>query len=58
MDARPLRPVLPTPRGDTFHLVLAGLMGGMNVPSMVGDRSRFFVTLTAPFFGPVHRSGG
>ncbi|MEU1160779.1 replication initiator [Streptomyces sp. NPDC005921] len=43
--------------GDTFHLVRAGLLGGKNVPSTVRHRPRLFVTLTAPSFGPVHRSG-
>ncbi|MCH0558291.1 replication initiator [Streptomyces sp. MUM 16J] len=44
--------------GDTFHLVRAGLIGGKNVPATVRHRPRLFVTLTAPSFGPVHRSGG
>ncbi|MFD0507323.1 replication initiator [Streptomyces chiangmaiensis] len=43
--------------GDTFHLVRAGLLGGKNVPATVRHRPRLFVTLTAPSFGPVHRSG-
>lgn len=43
--------------GDTFHLVRAGLMGGKNVPATVRTRPRLFVTLTAPSFGPVHRTG-
>ncbi|MFI1729208.1 replication initiator [Streptomyces acidicola] len=43
--------------GDTFHLVRAGLLGGKNVPETVRHRPRLFVTLTAPSFGPVHRSG-
>ncbi len=43
--------------GDTFHLVRAGLIGGKNVPATVRARPRLFVTLTAPSFGPVHRSG-
>ncbi|MFJ5640241.1 replication initiator [Streptomyces sp. NPDC093223] len=43
--------------GDTFHLVRAGLLGGKNVPETVRQRPRLFVTLTAPSFGPVHRSG-
>ncbi|MGW7048965.1 replication initiator [Streptomyces avermitilis] len=43
--------------GDTFHLVRAGLIGGKNVLSSVRDRPRLFVTLTAPSFGPVHRTG-
>ncbi|MGI5436394.1 replication initiator [Streptomyces shenzhenensis] len=41
--------------GDTFQLVRAGLSGGKGVPDAVRDRSRLFVTLTAPSFGPVHR---
>ncbi|MFD8721975.1 replication initiator [Streptomyces sp. NPDC059629] len=43
--------------GDTYHLVRAGLLGGKNVPATVRHRPRLFVTLTAPSFGPVHRSG-
>ncbi|UXY32584.1 replication initiator [Streptomyces sp. HUAS TT20] len=43
--------------GDTFHLVRAGLLGGKNVPDSVRHRPRLFVTLTAPSFGPVHKSG-
>ncbi|WP_282702763.1 replication initiator [Streptomyces sp. CC219B] len=43
--------------GDTFHLVRAGLLGGKNVPGTVRHRPRLFVTLTAPSFGPVHRTG-
>ncbi|MEU8974700.1 replication initiator [Streptomyces monashensis] len=43
--------------GDTYHLVRAGLIGGKNVPDTVRHRPRLFVTLTAPSFGPVHRSG-
>ncbi|MFI9261519.1 replication initiator [Streptomyces sioyaensis] len=42
--------------GDTFHLVRAGLVGGKNVPTDVRERPRLFITLTAPSFGPVHRS--
>nr|WP_093840173.1 replication initiator [Streptomyces aidingensis] len=42
--------------GDTYHLVRAGLTGGRNVPGTVRDHPRLFVTLTAPSFGPVHRS--
>ncbi|WP_244188765.1 replication initiator [Streptomyces yokosukanensis] len=44
--------------GDTFQLVRAGLSGGKGVPDAVRDRSRLFVTLTAPSFGPVHRALG
>ncbi|WP_060906923.1 replication initiator [Streptomyces scabiei] len=43
--------------GDTFHLVRAGLLGGKNIPATVRHRPRLFVTLTAPSFGPVHRTG-
>nr|WP_307679932.1 replication initiator [Streptomyces sp. V4I2] len=43
--------------GDTFHLVRAGLLGGKNVPATGRTRPRLFVTLTAPSFGPVHRTG-
>ncbi|QDQ11315.1 replication initiator [Streptomyces spectabilis] len=42
--------------GDTYHLVRAGLIGGKNIPTTVRDRPRLFVTLTAPSFGPVHRT--
>lgn len=43
--------------GDTFHLVRAGLLGGKSVPATVRYRPRLFITLTAPSFGAVHRSG-
>ncbi|MFI6023898.1 replication initiator [Streptomyces sp. NPDC051287] len=43
--------------GDTYHLVRAGLLGGKNIPATVRHRPRLFVTLTAPSFGPVHRTG-
>ncbi|MFD7117539.1 replication initiator [Streptomyces sp. NPDC059922] len=42
--------------GDTFHLMRAGLLGGKGVPSAVTAHPRLFVTLTAPSFGPVHRT--
>ncbi|WP_189716183.1 replication initiator [Streptomyces phaeofaciens] len=42
--------------GDTYQLIRAGLSGGKNVPESVRDQPRLFVTLTAPSFGPVHRS--
>ncbi|MEU4213056.1 replication initiator [Streptomyces sp. NPDC026206] len=42
--------------GDTFHLVRAGLTGGKTVPPTVREHPRLFVTLTAPSFGPVHRT--
>ncbi|WP_055545138.1 replication initiator [Streptomyces kanamyceticus] len=43
--------------GDTFHLVRAGLVGGKGVADRVQLHPRLFVTLTAPSFGSVHRSG-
>ncbi|WP_367138261.1 MULTISPECIES: replication initiator [Streptomyces] len=42
--------------GDTFHLVRAGLTGGKTIPEQVRERPRLFATLTAPSFGPVHRT--
>ncbi|MER5785881.1 replication initiator [Streptomyces mobaraensis] len=42
--------------GDTYHLVRAGLIGGKTVPATVTTHPRLFVTLTAPGFGPVHRT--
>ncbi|MET2714810.1 replication initiator [Streptomyces harbinensis] len=44
--------------GDTFHLVRAGLVGGKHIPDSVRRHPRLFITLTAPGFGPVHRSAG
>lgn len=44
-------------QGDARALVLAGLTGGKGVPQSVADNPQVFVTLTAPSFGPVHRSG-
>jgi hypothetical protein len=43
--------------GDTFHLVRAGLLGGKGTPTRVVEHPRLFVTLTAPSFGAVHRTG-
>ena len=43
-----------TYRADTYHLVKAGLLGGKGVPETVTEHPCFFVTLTAPTFGPVH----
>ncbi|WP_313954627.1 replication initiator, partial [Frankia sp. EI5c] len=39
---------------DARRLVLAGLAGGKGVPDTVSDHPAWFVTLTAPSFGPVH----
>lgn len=41
-------------RADTYQLVKAGLLGGKGVPDTVTEHPCFFVTLTAPSFGPVH----
>ncbi|MBK1785977.1 hypothetical protein JHE00_16725 [Prauserella sp. ASG 168] len=43
-----------TYRADTYQLVKAGLVGGKGVPDTVTGHPCFFVTLTAPAFGPVH----
>ena len=41
--------------GDAFHLLRAGLAGGdKDVPALVTEKARAFLTLTAPSFGPVH----
>ncbi|MGH3626366.1 MAG: replication initiator, partial [Sciscionella sp.] len=42
-------------RGDTYQLVVSGLVGGKSVPESVRGHPRLFVTLTAPSFGAVHR---
>jgi hypothetical protein len=39
---------------DAYHLVVAGLRGGKNVPDTIAAHPRLFVTLTAPSFGKVH----
>ncbi|WP_230423224.1 replication initiator [Streptomyces radicis] len=44
-------------QGDTYHLVRAGLAGGKGIRSEVVEHPRLMVTLTAPSFGRVHRSG-
>ena len=41
-------------RADTYQLIRAGLSGGKGVPATVADHPCFFLTLTAPSFGPVH----
>ncbi len=41
-------------QGDAYQLVRAGLAGGKNVPETVTGNPAWFVTLTAPSFGPVH----
>ncbi|WP_062216866.1 replication initiator [Streptomyces sp. NBRC 109706] len=47
-------PCARTYRGDTFHLIRAGLTGGKEVTERVGGHPRVFATLTAPGFGAVH----
>ena len=44
-------------KGDTFQLVMSGLMGGKGVPKEVATHPSVFVTLAAPSFGAVHRAG-
>ena len=43
-------------QADAWILVAAGLGGGKGVAPDVISHPRFFVTLTAPSFGPVHRA--
>lgn len=42
-------------KGDTYQLVLAGLVGGKGVPDTVRLSPKVFLTLTAVSFGAVHR---
>src|SRR6185437_7024505 len=42
-------------QGDTYHLIITGLLGGKGVPEQVREHPRVFATLTAPSFGAVHR---
>jgi Replication initiator protein, pSAM2 len=41
-------------KGDAWHLLSAGLVGGKGAPESVSDHPSTFVTLTAPSFGSVH----
>jgi Replication initiator protein, pSAM2 len=41
-------------KGDAWHLLAAGLVGGKGAPETVSAHPSTFVTLTAPSFGPVH----
>ncbi len=41
-------------KGDAWHLLSAGLVGGKGAPESVAAHPTMFVTLTAPSFGPVH----
>jgi hypothetical protein len=41
-------------KGDAWHLLSAGLVGGKGAPDAVAEHPTVFVTLTAPSFGPVH----
>jgi hypothetical protein len=43
-------------RGDAFALVVSGLRGGKGVPDEVANHPAVLLTLTAPSFGPVHRT--
>jgi Replication initiator protein, pSAM2 len=41
-------------KGDSWHLLMAGLQGGKDVPEAVATHPMTFATLTPPSFGPVH----
>jgi hypothetical protein len=41
-------------KGDAWHLLSAGLVGGKGTPETVAAHPMTFATLTAPSFGPVH----
>jgi hypothetical protein len=41
-------------KGDAWHILVCGLMGGKGIPADVADRPSTFLTLTAPSFGAVH----
>jgi hypothetical protein len=41
-------------KGDAWHLLSAGLVGGKGAPESVTTHPSTFVTLTPPSFGPVH----
>jgi hypothetical protein len=41
-------------KGDAWHLLSAGLVGGKGTPVTVTDHPCVFVTMTPPSFGPVH----
>lgn len=43
-------------RGDARHLIRAGLLGGKGVDEAISEHPAVLLTLTAPGFGPVHRS--
>lgn len=43
-------------KGDTYQIVVSGLVGGKGVPDEVASHPRVFATLTAPSFGAVHRA--
>jgi hypothetical protein len=41
-------------KGDAWHLLMCGLVGGKGIPTSVSDHPCTLATLTAPSFGPVH----
>ena len=43
-------------QADAWQLVAAGIRGGKGVAPSVVEHPQLFVTLTAPSFGPVHRT--
>ncbi|HEV3186713.1 MAG TPA: replication initiator [Acidimicrobiales bacterium] len=44
-------------KADAFIIVATGLRGGKGVAESIENHPKFFVTLTAPGFGPVHSTG-
>jgi hypothetical protein len=55
VDRHGSHPLADGDAGDAFHLLRAGLAGGdKDVPALVTEKPRAFLTLTAPSFGPVH----
>ena len=43
-------------KGDARQLIGSGLIGGKGISEEVSNHPQIFATLTAPSFGPVHRS--
>ncbi len=43
-------------KGDARQLIGSGLIGGKGISQEVSNHPQIFATLTAPSFGPVHRS--
>ena len=43
-------------KGDARQLIRSGLIGGKGISDEISSHPQIFATLTAPSFGPVHRS--